>query len=186
YLHPEPFRPMTVIAAVHELESVAGRLAPAPGDDRPSDETETEGPLPALRSFVGIVVAFLLRETLQGRVPLGPKSSVRQRGVELVRALFSAACRTKFPEYRTLITHRHWTDLLDTYRKALRAYSLSDSQRQGEAPAEGPKADLLRTLLGQKSVAAGDSFLRLLGPLVDTSGTANAFALRFTLHPGGT
>src|SRR5262249_21191046 len=112
YLHPEPFRPMTVIAGVHELESLAGRLAPAPGGDRPSDETETEGPLPALRSFVGIVVAFLLRETLQGRVPLGPKSSVRQRGVELVRALFSAACRTKFPEYRTLITHRHWTDLL--------------------------------------------------------------------------
>ena len=49
---------------------------------------------------------------------------------------------------------------------------------------EGPKAEILRTLLGQKSVAAGDSFLRLLGPLVEASGTASAFTLNFTLHPG--
>jgi hypothetical protein len=180
YLQPEPFRGMTVIAALHELESLAGRIAPEAG---PSDE-EAAGPLPALRSFVNIAVAFLLRETLQGNVNLGPKVSVKQRGVELVRALFSAACRTKFPEYRTLATHHHWPELLDTYRKALREDSVSDPQRRGGAAVEGPKAEVLRTLLGQKSVAAGDSFLRLLGPLVEASGTAGAFALKFTLHPG--
>jgi hypothetical protein len=171
---------MTVIAAAHELESVAGRIAPEGGN---SDE-ESAGPLPALRSFVNIAVAFLLRECLQGNVNLGPQVSVKQRGVELVRALFSAACRTKFPEYRTLATHHHWPELLETYRRALCADSVSDPQRRGEAAVEGPKADILRNLLGQKSVAAGDSFLRLLGPLVDASGTASAFTLKFTLHPG--
>ena len=123
---------------------------------------------------------------MQGSVNLGPKTSVKQRGVELVRALFSVACRSKFPGYRTLVTHHNWTELLDTYRKALRTDSISDPQRRGEAAAEGPKGELLRTLLGQKSAAAGDSFLRLLGPLVETSGTASAFTLRFTLHPGET
>ncbi|MGL4554880.1 MAG: hypothetical protein ACRC33_27245, partial [Gemmataceae bacterium] len=181
YLQPEPFRGMTVIAAVHELESLAGRIAP-----EGSSEEEPAGPLPALRSFVNIAVAFLVRETLQGNVNLGPKVSVKQRGVELVRALFSAACRTKFPEYRTLATHHHWPELLETYRKALRADWVSEPQRRGEAPVEGPKAEIFRTLLGQKSVAAGDSFLRLLGPLVDASGTASAFTLKFTPHPGET
>jgi hypothetical protein len=183
YLQPEPFRGMTIIAALHELESLAGRLSSE--GSRAGDE-ETAGPLPALRSFVSIAVAFLLREMFQGSVNLGPKVSVKQRGVELVRALFSAACRHKFPEYRTLVTHHRWDELLDTYRKALRTESISDLQRRGDAAVEGPKGELLRTLLGQKSVAAGDSFLRLLGPLVEASGTASAFTLRFTLHPGET
>ncbi|MCI0457341.1 MAG: hypothetical protein L0Z62_10255 [Gemmataceae bacterium] len=115
---------------------------------------------------------------------LGPKTSVKQRGLELVRALFSSACRTKFPGYRTLVTHHQWTDLLATYRKALRAAPTSELQRRGEEAVTGAKADLLRTLFGQKSAAAGDSFLRLLGPLVEASGSADAFSLRFTLHPG--
>ena len=94
------------------------------------------------------------------------------------------ACRSKFPQYTTLVTHHDWTDVLAAYRKGLRADSLSDLQRQGEAAVTGPKAELLRTLLGQKSAAAGDSFLRLLGPLVEASGSADAFSLRFSLHPG--
>jgi hypothetical protein len=49
---------------------------------------------------------------------------------------------------------------------------------------EGTKATLLRDLFGQKSTAAGDSLLRVLGPLVEWSGNAEVFSLRFTLHPG--
>src|SRR5947209_11473562 len=35
YLQPEPFRPLTVIAAVHEIEAVAGRKEPASREGRP-------------------------------------------------------------------------------------------------------------------------------------------------------
>jgi hypothetical protein len=184
YLQPEPFRPLTVLAAVHELEAVAGCRQSASGSREASDDPGVDGSLPELVSFVEIAVAFLLREVLQGHVNLAPGSRVIQRGLELLRAQFSAACCSKFPEYRTLVTHHDWTDLLAAYRKALRSGSLSDLQRRGDAAVVGGKAELLRTLLGQKSAAAGDSFLRLLGPLVETSGNATAFSLRFTLHPG--
>jgi hypothetical protein len=183
YLEPEPFRALTIVAAVHELEVLAGRLHPASQNETGGDAGDN-GPLPALQSFVDVTVAFLLREVLQGGVNLGPRTSVKQRGVELVRALFSAACRCKFPTYRTLVTHHHWTELLATYRKALCAQSTSDLQRRGEAAVSGAKADLLRTLFGQKSTAGADSFLRLLGPLVTVSGSADDFSLHLTLHPG--
>jgi hypothetical protein len=186
YLQPEPFRPLTVVAAVHELEAVAGRRESLARPGTSSGNGDADEALPELQSFVDITVAFLLGEVFQGCVNLGPRHSVKQRGVELVRALFSAACRTKFPGYRTLVTHHDWTELVSTYRKALRASSNSDLQRQGEVAVEGQKAELLRTLFGQKSAAAGDSLLRLLGPLVDISGTADAFSLRFCLHPGET
>jgi hypothetical protein len=183
YLQPEPFRSLTVIAAVHELEAGAGRLSPPGRGNRPEDGDD-EGLPVELQSFLGITVAFLLGEVLQGYVNLGPRSRVTLRGLELVRALFSAACRNTFPGYRTLLTHHDWTDLLTAYRKAVRTESTTDRRRRGEEAVEGPKADLLRTLFGQKSAAAGDSFLRLLGPLVETAGSASAFSLRFTLHPG--
>ena len=97
YLQPEPFRGLTVLAAVHELEAVAGRREPGAGSEKNSDDGSVDGPLPELQSFVDITVAFLLRELLQGCVELGPRSSIKQRGLELVRALFSVACRSKFP-----------------------------------------------------------------------------------------
>jgi hypothetical protein len=177
YLSPEPFRPLTVLAAVHELEAVAGRAA---------DDGVMEGAAKEPGSFVEITVEFLIRELLQGEVNLGPRERVKQRGIELIRALFSAACRRKFPGYRTLLTHHNWADFVAGYRAALRSETLSDLQRQGRAAVEGTKAALLRDLFGQKSTAAGDSLLRVLGPLVEWSGTADAFSLRFTLHPGET
>ena len=88
YLQPEPFRGLTVLAAVHELEAVAGRREPGGGSEKNSDDGSVDGPLPELQSFVDITVAFLLRESLQGCVELGPRSSIKQRGLELVRRSF--------------------------------------------------------------------------------------------------
>ena len=175
YLQPEPFRALTILAAVHELESVAGR----PADPEPSDGTPT-GPA----SFVTIAVEFLIREIIQGEMNLSPRQRVKQRGVELIRALFTAGCRTKYPDYQTLATHHHWADFIGTYRSALKSPTLTDPQRQGQVPIEGAKAPLMRSLFGQKSTAAGDSLLRVLGPLVEWSGTAEAFSVRLPLHPG--
>jgi hypothetical protein len=175
YLQPEPFRALTILAAVHELESIAGR----PADPEPSDATAT-GPGP----FVTIAVEFLIREILQGDVNLSPRQHVKQRGIELIRALFTASCRTKYPEYQTLATHHHWADSIETCRSALKSRTLTDPQRQGQAAIEGAKAQLMRSLFGQKSTAAGDSLLRVLGPLVEWSGSADAFSVRLPLHPG--
>jgi hypothetical protein len=175
YLSPEPFRPLTVLAAVHELEAVAGR-APNEGDK--------EGAANEPGSFIEITVEFLIRELFQGEVNLGPRQRVKQRGIELIRALFSAACHSRFPEYRTLVTHHNWADFVASYRGALRSEMLSEPQRQGQAAVEGTKAALLRDLFGQKSTAAGDSLLRVLGPLVEWSGSAEVFVLWLTLHPG--
>ncbi len=170
YIQPEPFKALTVITAVHELSSVA--------------EPEDAGASSGLAAFIDVTMEFVEREILQGMVNLLPKVSVQQRGPELVRALFTAACRKKSPGYRTLIKHHNWTEPLKAYRKALRMTSLTDVQRRGEAPITGTKAELAKTLFEQKSVAAWDSQLRLLGPLVETTGTADAFSLRFALHPG--
>ncbi len=175
YLQPEPFRALTILAAVHELESVAGR----PADPEPTDGAAS-GPAP----FVTIAVEFLIREIIQGEVNLGPRHRVKQRGIELIRALFSAGCRAKYPEYQTLATHHHWADFIATYRSALKSQTLTDPQRQGQAAIEAAKAPLMRLLFGQKSTAAGDSLLRVLGPLVEWSGSAEAFSVRLPLHPG--
>src|SRR5206468_128671 len=51
YVQPEPFRPLTVLAAVHELEAVAGR-----GDGEGRTEEATSEP----ESFAEITVDFLI------------------------------------------------------------------------------------------------------------------------------
>jgi hypothetical protein len=170
YIQPEPFKALTIITAVHELSSLA--------------EPEEAGSSSGLVSFIDVTMEFLEREILQGMVNLLPKVSVQQRGPELVRATFTAACRKKSPGYRTLIKHHNWTEPLKAYRKALRLTTLTDVQRHGEAAVTGTKAVLARTLFEQKSVAAWDSQLRLLGPLVETDGTADSFSIRFARHPG--
>ncbi|MBA4064860.1 MAG: hypothetical protein C0501_14330 [Isosphaera sp.] len=170
YIQPEPFKALTVINAIHDLSSIA----------EPENTGASSGPA----SFIDVTMEFVEREILQGMVNLLPKVSVQQRGPELVRALFTAACRKKSPGYRTLIKHHNWTEPLKAYRNALRLNYLTDVQRRGEVAVTGTKAELARTLFEQKSVAAWDSQLRLLGPLVETAGTADSFSIHFACHPG--
>ncbi len=77
YLEPEPFRALTVIAAVHELEAVVGREETT---NRNGTSLGSADLLPELRSFLDISVTFLLGEVLQGYVNLGPGNRVKQRG----------------------------------------------------------------------------------------------------------
>jgi hypothetical protein len=46
-----------------------------------------------------------------------------------------------------------------------------------------PKAEMMLELFGQTSTAAGDSFLRVLGPLAEISGTPQEFSMRLAMHP---
>ena len=106
------------------------------------------------------------------------------RGPDLLRALFSAACRRIFPDYQTLRQTRKWRHILELYRGGLRCPQLSLAQRQGREDIHRPKAELYRILFQQNSTAAGDSFLRALGPLAISSGDAQSFTLRLAPHPG--
>ena len=46
------------------------------------------------------------------------------------------------------------------------------------------KADAFRLLFNQTSTAAGDSFIRSLGPLANVTAASDSWSIRFSLHPG--
>ncbi len=182
YIQPEPFRPVTILAAIHDLEAFLGNLLEGEQDAISSDADGQKGRRHA-RTFVKVTVDFVIRELLQGMVDIGNKHSIRQRGPELLHALFIIACRRRFPNYDTFLKAPKWQEILETYREGIRNDQLSLAQKQGRETITAAKAELLDILFKQKSTAAGDSYLRLLGPLVAATGTPDAFSIRLSLHP---
>jgi hypothetical protein len=182
YIQPEPFRPATILTAIHDLEAFLGSLLEGEQDTISSDADGQKGRRHA-RAFVKVAVDFVIRELLQGMVDLGNKRSIKQRGPELLHALFTISCRRRFPDYETFIKAPKWQEILGTYRDGIRNDKLSLAQRQGRENITAPKAELLDILFKQKSTAAGDSYLRLLGPLVEATGTPDVFSIRLSLHP---
>jgi hypothetical protein len=182
YVRPEPFRPATILSAVHDLEVYLGDLGSKDDTDtqRPVDE---EARMRRAKAFVTITLDFILREMIQGTVDVGGGSRVHLRGPELLQALFASACRRRFPEYQTLVKTPAWRDVLKIYRGGLRSPLLNAAARQGRQSLKLPKAEMMREMFEQTSTAAGDSFLRVLGPLAETSGTPQEFSMRLAMHP---
>jgi len=184
YIQPEPFRSATFLSAVHELEVFLG-------DSGIEDETknalsplEEETKVRRARAFSAITLDFVTRELIQGAVEvLGSKRPIQLRGIELLRALFASVCRRRFPEYQTLVRTPDWRSVIETYRKGVKYDGLSLPIRQGREAVTMPKSDMMRNLFDQNSTAAGDSVLRILGDLVETSGTPQEFSIRLNLHP---
>ncbi|MFQ6041404.1 MAG: hypothetical protein ACE5PV_11160, partial [Candidatus Poribacteria bacterium] len=184
YIQPEPFRPVTILTALHELESFLGNNSDSDSDsDAELNQMERNSEIRRVNAFVDIAVDFVLRELMLGTVDVGIGRPIQLRGPELLRALFTAACRHRFPEYKTLVKTAKWREILSTYRMGVRSDCLSLAQRQGRKEMVMPKAEMLKSLFGQTSAAAGTSFLKILGPLVETSGTTKSFSLRMTMHP---
>jgi hypothetical protein len=189
YIQPEPLRPAYVLLALRELQSFdvgpggaagsngSGRRIPCAADAGSTAERRK------LDGFREICLDHLMRFLLQGEIEAGVGRPVRQRGPELLRALFSVACRKRFPSYQTLVTVRHWKTLVTAFRAALGSKHLSVAQRRGQEDVTMAKADAYRLLFGQSSTAAGDSFLRSLGQLVKVTASGDAWSLRFPLHP---
>lgn len=182
YVQPEPFRPSTILSAVHDLEVYLGDLGGKDDSDahRPVEE---EARMRRAKAFVTITLDFIVREMIRGSVDVGGGSSVHLRGPELLQALFASACRRRFPEYQTLVKTPTWREVLETYRRGLRSPSLNSAVRHGRQSLKMPKAEMMLELFGQASTAAGDSFLRVLGPLAETSGTPQEFSMRLAIHP---
>lgn len=188
YIQPEPLRPAYVLLGLRELQGfdgVPGGSSSSNGKARKHpDDTASTAERRKLAGFQELCLDHLMRFLLQGEIDAGVGRPVRQRGPELLRALFSVACRTRFPSYQTLITVRHWKALVDAYRTALGSEHLSQAQRRGQEDVTMPKADAYRLLFNQSSTAAGDSFIRSLGQLVRVTAKGDAWSLRFPLHPG--
>ena len=183
YIQPEPFRPATILAALHDLESFLGDLIDSSDatDTLSSPEEQTE--IKRVSAFVDIAVDFLLRELLVGQVEVGIGQPIFLRGPELLRALFTQVCRSRFPQYQTLTGTANWQDILLHYKKGVSSDRLNLAQRQGREKIVMPKADMYEALFGQMSTAAGDSFIKKLGPLVEAKGNPKPFSLCLAMHP---
>lgn len=182
YLQPEPFRPVTILAALHDLKAFLGDPIDNSDDADATLLPEEQYAMDKGRAFTKIAIDFILRELLTGKVNLEMGSSISMRGPELLRALFIQVCRRRFPDYQTLTTTTRWQDVLSVYRKGLKS-DLSITERQGQEEIIMPKAEMYKTLFGQMSTAAGDSFIKKLGPFVETKNNPDSFSLRLTMHP---
>ena len=182
YIQPEPFRPVMILAALHDLEAFLGNLIGNPDDNDtvllPEEQVEMEKG----KAFTGIVIDFVLRELLNGTVDIETTAPISLRGPELLRALFTQVCHRRFPQYQTLTTTSRWQEVLSDYRKGLKS-RLTLAQRTGQEEIIMPKAKMYETLFGQMSTAAGDSFIKKLDLFVETKGTSKSFSLRLTMHP---
>ena len=182
YIQPEPFRPVTILAALHDIEAFLGNLI-GDSDDKdtlllPEEQVEMEKG----KAFTRIVIDFILRELLNGTVDMKATAPISLRGPELLRALFTQACRRRFSQYHTLATTTKWQDVLSDYREGLKS-GLSPAECQGRKEIVMPKAEVYETLFGQMSTAAGDSFIKKLGPFVQTKNNSESFSLRLAMHP---
>ena len=185
YVEPEPFRPSTILSAVHDIEVYLGDLGSKDISDaqRPVEE---EARMRRAKAFVTITLDFIVREIIQGTVDVGSGYPIHLRGPELLHALFASACRIRFPEYQTLVKTPAWRDVIKTYRTSLRSSRVNLEARHGRQNLKMPKAEMMQEIFGQTSTAAGDSLLRVLGPLAESSGTPQEFSMRLTMHPAET
>ena len=182
YIQPEPFRPVMILAALHDLEAFLGNLIDNSDNSDKLLSPEEQVEMDKGKAFTEIVIDFVLRELLNGTVDVGTTPPISLRGPELLRALFAQACRRRFPKYQTLATTAKWQDVLSNYREGLKS-GLSPAERQGRKEIVMPKAEVYEALFGQMSTAAGDSFIKKLGPFVQTKNNSESFSLCLTMHP---
>lgn len=175
YIQPEPFRAATILAAIYELETFLDKDA--------SGDSENGPAIKRVEAFVEIAANFIIQDILQGMVDVGLEYPIRQRGAGLLRAMFTAACRYRFPKYETLIRTAKWQEFLHIYRRALSNDLLNKNRRQGREDLVMAKAEIFERLFEQPSTAAGDSFIRMLGALIKISGNPKLYSISFMLHP---
>ena len=182
YIQPEPFRPVTILTALHDLEAFLGDLIDNSGDADILAYPEEQTEIKQATAFAGITVDFILRELLVGMVDVGIGAPISVRGPELLRALFTQACRRRFPQYQTLTRTEKWQNVLSNYQEAVGSDWLKSAQRQGLEDITMPKAEMYETLFDQKSSAAGDSFIKKLGAFVEVKKNPQLFSLRLAMH----
>ena len=182
YIQPEPFRAVTILAALHDLEAFLGDLMDGADNSDALLSPAEQANMDRSKAFSKIAIDFILRELLVGRVDIGVGTPIPLRGPELLRALFTQACRRRFPQYQTLTATARWQNVLADYREGLN--SRTDlAERQGRKEIVMSKAEVYETLFGQMSTAAGDSFIKKLGPFVKIKNNPESFSLRLTRHP---
>ena len=171
------------MTALHDLEAFLGNLIDNSNDVDALPRLEEQAEKDRVTAFIDITVDFVLRELLAGLVDVGIGSPISLRGPELLRALFIQACHHRFPQYQTLIGTAKWQDILSSYREGVRSDRLNTAQRQGLEDITMSKREMYETLFGQMSTAAGDSFIKKLGPFVAVKKSPKSFSIRLAMHP---
>jgi len=182
YLEPEPFRALTILSAIHHLKR---EFEIAKGETEATDFTEISVALSQVQTLIETSLDFIISHILRGEVDVGRKQAFSVGGKELLHALFTIACQRQFPDYHTLMKSSHWRKNLIVYRDALVNSQLTPPQRRGNAVITMPKPEMYQ-VFGQNSTAAGDSFIRALGPLVVVTDSTKSFSLQLSMHPGET
>lgn len=185
YIQPQQFNLAIILHAIHELEAFIGGLLDDNDLESQTYLIQEEKERLQARTFVKNAMDFIFAEVLQGKIKVG-KHEFTQRGKEVLHALFVQACRMRFGNYETLIHTPRWRENLKAYRNCLASESLNIMQQQGREEIKGQKGELLEKFFDQKSSAAGDSFLRLLGSLINFGGSPENFSIRLSLHPAET
>ena len=183
YIQPEPFRPVTILTALHDLEAFLGDLIDNADNADVLTQPEEQAEIKQVTAFVDITVDFVLRELLAGSVDVGIGSPISLRGPELLHALFTQACHRRFPQYQTLTRTAKWQEILSNYQEGVSLDWLNPAQRQGREDITMPKAEMYETLFGQKSTAAGDSFIKKLGTFIEVKKNPKSFSLSLAMHP---
>src|SRR6185295_19563563 len=129
YIQPEPFRASTILSAVHDIEVYLGDLGGKESDTQ--SPVEEEARMRRAKAFVTITLDFIVREIMQGAVDVGSAHPIQLRGRELLHALFASACRSRFPDYQTLVKTPAWRGVIETYRRGLRSSHVNSTARQG-------------------------------------------------------
>jgi len=149
----------------------------------PEDEKRIQVP-PFVRSLVDYSVQLLLGEDLLENAEFDGLSKV---GLALPREVFSKMCRTRYPDYETLITTGRWEGAYTAYLNALESQKVSSSVGvlRGNRPLELPQRDVL-ALFGETKVQTFKGLAENLSGVleVDLGSKADSpSTVRFKLHP---
>jgi hypothetical protein len=149
----------------------------------PEDEKRVQMP-PFLRSLVDYSIQLLFGEEILENTEFEGLSKV---GLELPKQVFSRMCRSRYPDYQTLITTGRWQPVCTAYLNALNSQAVSSSLSvlRGNRPLELPQRDAL-TLLSQTRVQSFKAIVENLAGLLEADLGAKADSsstLRFKQHP---
>ena len=99
------------------------------------------------RACLETMIEVVSSEVVQGCVANALPHPIALNGVNLLRALFAAACRSKYPTYQTLIRGHSWRENIQSYIRALRDPAIFK---------DGQKTYLLYAVAGESGIGIAE------------------------------
>ena len=169
YISPHPISPAVVLSLLQYLKS------------HRANEGTSERDQARIEDAIARLQEWLLSKLLPVQLLASSDLPVMQSGYGAFKELMYALCRNRWPNYKTLIIHQHWSKFLDDYGNALDL--LTSDKRVGTTPAGGTKSEIAE-LFGIKRHAGFKSRSRQYGNLLEVEEWRGETAMvRFFPHP---